>query len=147
MMSWGCLRSVWKGETPLTSLCSTLLDSFPPDSWMTLRISSSSFSAFAASSFESFSCLQLKHNFKKKRLQMRHCGHEQIKVFTLQHAAGEEQSISVHQMSARKNPSGPLCLIHTFLFCAAEGKTVFEWQKENSKGLSPLPSAVSHDWL
>lgn len=118
MMSWGCLRFVWKGETPLTSLCSTLLDSFPPDSWMTLRISSSSFSAFAASSFESFSCLQLKHNLKKKTKQAadetlwpwtdKGFHFVGIKSSTLQqHAAGGEQSISVHQMSARKNPSGP----------------------------------------
>ena len=54
----------WVWPCSLTSHCSTLLDSFPPESSITLRISSSSFSAFAASSLESLSCLQMKHNWQ-----------------------------------------------------------------------------------
>lgn len=65
----------------LTSHWSTLLDSFPPDSSMTLRISSSSFSAFAASSLESLSCLQMKHKLKDGRWDTMTMNE---KVFTLQ---------------------------------------------------------------
>lgn len=57
-------KESWVWPCFLTSHCSTLLDSFPPESSITLRISSSSFSAFAASSLESLSCLQMKHNWQ-----------------------------------------------------------------------------------
>lgn len=57
----------WESSRVLTSHCSSLLDSFPPDSSMTLRISSNSFSAFATSSLESLSCLQRKHKLKDDR--------------------------------------------------------------------------------
>lgn len=50
---WGRLKSVNKHGS-LTSHCRSLLDSFPPDSSITLWISSSSFSAFVTSSLESF---------------------------------------------------------------------------------------------
>lgn len=50
----GGLRSRRK-RSSLTSHCRSLLDSFPPDSSITLWIPSSSFSALATSSLESFS--------------------------------------------------------------------------------------------
>lgn len=49
-----------KKHSSLTSHCKTLLDNFPPDSSITLWISSSSFSAFVTSSLESF-CLKEEH--------------------------------------------------------------------------------------
>lgn len=59
----GDLRSR-KKHSSLTSHCRSLLESFPPDSSITLWIPSSSFSAFATSSLESFS-LQEKHECAK----------------------------------------------------------------------------------